>query len=205
MGTNMLKEITAFLAENNNPLGLLILGASALIEYLFPPFPGDTVVLFGAFLAMRYGWSIILVFLSTLAGSIVGAMIDLWIGRWLSRRYREGKWLSDSRYRQRLAKILTAFERHGPAYIAINRFLPGIRAFIFVAAGMAELPFKKVLFYTLISSLLWNGLILSVAYTVGANWDRLFALFQQYGLVVWSMIGIVAVTVLVRWIIKKHV
>ena len=51
-----------FLSAGQSAAGLSVLFVSALIEYVFPPFPGDTVTLFGAFLAAHQGWSVPLVF-----------------------------------------------------------------------------------------------------------------------------------------------
>ena len=50
-------QLIDLVARNHNTLGLAVLCLSACIEYLFPPFPGDTITVFGAFLVARRGWS----------------------------------------------------------------------------------------------------------------------------------------------------
>ncbi len=117
-----------------------------MLEYLFPPFPGDTVTLFGAFLVTQYSWNLPLVFGVVLLGSALGAMADFYVGVWMGRRYREGRFLRAPSVRRRVDQVTGAFQRHGEAYIALNRFLPAVRAVFFIAAGMAGLRPARVLF-----------------------------------------------------------
>jgi membrane protein DedA with SNARE-associated domain len=187
------QAITGFLGRNNNPLGLLVLGATALIEYVFPPFPGDTITLFSAVLVTRYRWNLGLVFASVLAGSAVGAMIDYYVGVFLGARYREGRFLRAPAVRQKVDVVIAAFRRHGEAYVALNRFLPAVRAVFFLAAGMAALRPLRVLFFALLSAAAWNALILGVGWGLGANWERIRSIFTTYSEVAWAALGLVVV------------
>lgn len=201
---NIADAITAFLQRNNNPLGLLLLAASALIEYVFPPFPGDTVTLFGAVLVVRHDWSLPLVFTAVMLGSAAGAAIDFYLGVRLARSHEDGKLFQGERIKATVERVIAAFRRHGPAYVAINRFLPGVRAVIFVAAGMARLSSFWVLFYALLSAALWNALIIAAGYTLGANWGRIKELSRSYSLVLWGLISTVAIFFLARWLLRRR-
>src|SRR5687768_13833195 len=72
------------------PLGYLALFLASLIEYVFPPFPGDTVVLLGGVFAARGQRPWFWVLLVVTAGSVVGSAIDYFIGQRLSRRFERG-------------------------------------------------------------------------------------------------------------------
>jgi membrane protein DedA with SNARE-associated domain len=196
--------ITGFLQRNNNPLGLLLLGLSAMIEYIFPPFPGDTVTLFGALLVTRYNWSIVQMFAVVLLGSAVGAMTDFYVGVWMGRRYHEGNFPRQPALRRQIERVLAAFRRHGAIYVAINRFLPAVRAVFFVAAGVAGLRPGPVLFYALVSAAAWNALIIAVGYSVGANWGRILSLFRTYSIIAWGALGTLATVLVVRWIVRRR-
>jgi membrane protein DedA with SNARE-associated domain len=198
--------LTGFLEHNNNPLGLLLLGLSALIEYVFPPFPGDTVVLFGAFLVTRHGWSLPLVFLVVMAGSGVGAMADFAFGVWLGRSQGgglRGFLLGPVERQRKIEGLLDAFRRHGEAYIAINRFLPAVRALFFVAAGMARLRAGRVLFFSLASAAAWNTLIIGAGFAVGKSWEGIERFFRLYTTLAWAALGAVAVVLLVRFLLRR--
>ena len=82
-------EALRHLVQALGPWGLPLLAVAATAEYLFPPFPGDTVTLFGAFLAVagKLNWA--LVWGAVTLGSGVGLTLDWWVGRWLgARRHR---------------------------------------------------------------------------------------------------------------------
>lgn len=198
------RAIIGFLQRNNNPVGLVLLGLSALIEYVFPPFPGDTVTLFGAFLVTRYDWSLPLVFFSVMVGAGIGAMADYAVGVWMGRRYREGRLLTRPAMRRRIEQVLDNFRRYGEAYVMLNRFLPAVRAVFFLAAGMAGLRAHRVLIFALLSAAAWNALIIGTGYAVGANWDRLREIFSTYSLVIWIVLGGLVLLLSGRWLIRRR-
>jgi membrane protein DedA with SNARE-associated domain len=192
-----------YIAANNNPVGLTILGVSAAIEYVFPTFPGDTITLFGAFLITARGWSFALVFLTVLGGSAVGAMADFYFGRWLGRR--EAHWSGPRAHaRQIIDGLVERFRRHGEMYIAVNRFLPAVRAFFFIAAGMAGLRPGRVLFWSLVSASAWNLLIIGAGALLGANWQRIQWVATQYSRAVGVGLAVVVVVLLVRFWIRRR-
>jgi membrane protein DedA with SNARE-associated domain len=198
------QSIIDFLSSGQSAAGLAVLFASAAVEYVFPPFPGDSITLFGAFLAATEGWSVPLVFTAVTLGSVVGAVLDYALGRRLARIPRDR--LSGRRraLMERAQSIVDRFERHGAGYIAVNRFLPGIRALFFVAAGMARLPMGKVIMWGAVSAAAWNALIIGAGFAVGKNWDRLLELLHTYTLVAWIIVGVVVISLVVRWAWKKR-
>src|SRR5262245_60083821 len=70
------REIIERLVEQQNSVGgLAALAGSAMIEYVFPPFPGDFVTVLGAVLVTGYGWSFPLVLGAVMLGSVAGTLI----------------------------------------------------------------------------------------------------------------------------------
>jgi membrane protein DedA with SNARE-associated domain len=203
------QSLLDLVAEHHTGLGPLVLFLSSLIEYVFPPFPGDLVTLFGAYLVVQGLWSFPFAMTLTVGGSLVGSVIGYGFGRWLAGRVERlpseaslRRWTPLTR--EKFMLLTARFERHGAAYIAINRFLPGIRAFFFVAAGAARMKLWKVLFFALLSALAWNGLILGVGYSVGANWERLRSLFASYTTVVWIALGGLLIGACAVWWVRKR-
>lgn len=201
-------ELLNILDQGEGIVAYLVLFVSAALEYVFPPFPGDTVTLFGAFLITARGWNVALVLLSVTAGSLLGATIDYYIGvglardngtaprSWIGRRWHSG--------RDSLGPLVDRLRSRGASYIIINRFLPGIRAFFFVAAGMAGLSLRAVLIYAAVSALLWNILIISIGAALGASWERLHSLFEAYTTAVWIALVVAFIALLIRWWIRRR-
>lgn len=182
--------ITGFLLSHNSPAGYLVLAAAALLEYVFPPFPGDMVTLFGAFLVTRHGFSLPVTFLSVLAGSGAGAMVNFAVGARMRGPYEQGRFLRSEKTRKHIDRVLQAFRRYGAIYVIVNRFLPAVRAVFFVAAGLAGLRPLPVLAYALLSAAAWNAMVIAVGRVLGANWERIRDLARLYSVGVWILLGV---------------
>lgn len=166
------------------------LGAAALVEYLFPPFPGDTVVLAGAVLVGLFGWPALPVLGAVTAGAVVGSAIDFQLGLWLVRSGRIER-MAPGR-RAAVERIAGRFRDRGAIYLALNRFVPGVRALFFVAAGLASLRWGPVLLWSTVSALVWNALLVGAGVALGANLETLETWFGRYNLIV----GVVVVAVI---------
>lgn len=205
----LVESILEFVAQHVHGWGPVVLFSSSLIEYVFPPFPGDVITLFGTYLVVKGYWSFAFTLALVTAGSLVGAALDYLIGVWLGRRLHRLPSVRDVQgwtplTREKYDLLLERFNRHGAVYILINRFLPGIRAFFFVVAGAARMSLWRVLLYAGISAVAWNAAILACGYAVGANFKRLRSLFESYITVVWCILGCLLVALVVWWVVKKR-
>ena len=180
-------------------------GLGAMLEYVFPPFPGDAIVLLGTFLVGRYGWSLPAIFIAVSIGSALGLSIDYAFGVWVLKH--DAAWRQKYRFWSRLGASIDRFDavyrRWGALCIALNRFAPAVRAAFFVAAGMSGIRYGKVLTLGLVSSLAWNCLIAFVGVSVGHNWDRLKAFLSAYAVAAWILLGAVVVALLVRHYFRR--
>jgi len=196
-----LQDVVVALTGTYEWVMLSVLFVSAMIEYVIPPFPGDTVTLAGALLITAYDYSFLPVFLAVLAGGLAGAAIDFYFGVWLSQsgRIATSRWQAIRTTMNGMDKVAKAFARHGEAYIVINRFLPGVRAFLFLFAGMVGMRFGRVMFFALISGIAWNLLVVGAGMMLGANIDLLEKVFRHYTMAVWIILAVVALLALWRW------
>ena len=172
------------------------------MENLIPPFPGDTITAFGAFLVGTGRLSLFGVYLSTTVGSSLGFIGLFLVGRYLGRRFFLKK---DYRFfkRSQILKAEDWFRRYGYYLILINRFLPGIRSVISIAAGISGLKTSKVIFLSLISAALWNFIWIFMGYILGNNWgmveSKISAIFMRYNLAIFLLF----IALILALIIKK--
>jgi membrane-associated protein len=170
----------------------LILFFASFIEYVFPPFPGDLVVLLGAWYGVHGQLSWPATFLWVTAGAIAGAWVDYRIGAWLGPALSRRASAGGHPFAERLARFEGSYRRWGLWLIVFNRFMPGVRAFLFVAAGAAGIPLRPVLLLGGISACVWNGLLLAAGAFLARNVDELILLFKTYTQVTWVLLGAVA-------------
>lgn len=185
-----MEELFAWLQRSEGPLAYLVLALASAVEYVFPPFPGDAVALFGVVLAASAGYDVAGVFAALTLGALGGEMAAYWAGRWIAvrREHRTPRFLRGQQARRAIDIAIGRFERHGVAYLAINRFVPVLRAVVFVAAGMAKLPPLKVAGWGTLSAMMWNAILLGLGFAVGANYAKLESWVSTYS---YAAIGIV--------------
>jgi len=159
--------------------GILLL--AAYMENVIPPIPGDSVIIFGAYLV---GLGIIEFFpslLITTIGSVTGFMTYYAIGRFGGREFFQSKnykWFDEDR----IKKVDDWFQKRGFMIIIANRFLAGTRSVVSIFAGFTRLGWLKVAILAFISSLVWNGILITAGYYAGKNWKYVESMVQNYSM-----------------------
>ncbi len=142
-------------------------------------------------------------FLFVAAGALTGAWINYRIGAWIaprvSRRAEEG----GHAFAERLARFEESYRRWGGWLLVFNRFMPGIRAFLFVAAGAAGIPLRRVLLLGGISACAWNALMLSVGAFAARNVDELVHFFKTWTNVAWGLLAAAAAFLAARALVRR--
>ena len=155
--------------------------AAAAIEYVFPPMPGDTVALFAVVLAVRAQLHWVFVYLAMTCGALLGGLAAWGFGVWLANH--EDSWpsfLKTPGAIRALDAVRRGYEQHGAMFLTVNRFLPAVRAFFFVGAGLSRMSAGPVILFGGISAALWNALLMALGYAVGNNWEALSELAERY-------------------------
>ncbi|MCA9607490.1 MAG: DedA family protein [Myxococcales bacterium] len=196
----MMDDLLAWLQATEGPVAYAVVGASAAVEYLFPPMPGDTIALFSIALAATAGYSILWVYVALNLGALVGGMSAYGVGRWIGahRAERTPRFLRTQQAREALNSTIARFERHGELYLVANRFIPALRGFFFLAAGIARFPAWKVAVFGTLSAMLWNGLLLGLGWVAGSNFETLERWVSTYTWAALVVTVLVAVVLVVR-------
>ena len=193
-------QLVGALEEMNPYLAYGLLFVCAFLENVLPPVPGDTVVVFSAYLVGRGIWDIAPVFATTVSGGVLGFMFMFFMGMRYGRSLFEGRggrvFTSDGL--QRAEGWLT---RYGFWLILANRFLTGVRSVVAISAGLGKMSPVRVLFAGGLSMMVWNGLLLYIGLLLGQSWGEVSELLKQYNRVLLGAfvlgIGILSVR---RWL-----
>jgi membrane protein DedA with SNARE-associated domain len=86
------------------------------------------------------------------------------------------------------------FIRRGTASVFWARLLPGIRTFISLPAGIANMPPVRFGLYTLAGCLPWTAALTLVGYGIGANWQTAEQAMQGPS---YAIAGIAALTIVI--------
>jgi membrane protein DedA with SNARE-associated domain len=202
-----LERVVATLSEalaETGPAAPAILFLGSLVEYVFPPFPGDTLVVLGAWYAVNGKISWPVAFVAVTAGAVVGAWIDYRIGVSIGAALERGAKRRGPITLEHVRKVEAGYARWGEWFLLANRFLPGVRAFLFVGAGAARLPVGKVLLWGGISAAAWNALLLLAGAFLVKNLDEFVHLLERYTTVAWVGMALVAAVLLVRFVLTRR-
>ena len=180
-----------------------ILVLASFVEYVFPPFPGDLVVVLGAWYAVEGKVSWPVAFVAVTAGAVLGCFVDYAAGRWLAPRLALRASHRGPLSAERLHRFVAAYRRWGPALLVVNRFLPGVRGFIFVGAGAARLPLAQVLVLGGLSAAIWNALLLAAGRLLVGSLPELLELVRRFSEAAWMAMGAVTLAAAI-WIWRRR-
>ncbi|MBW7934508.1 MAG: DedA family protein [Gemmatimonadaceae bacterium] len=169
-----------------------LLGVVAFIESIFPPAPADVVVAFGAFYAARREAAFWPVVAAIVIGSVLGSLVVYAVARrygadWMHARLKRLHLLNAE---ERLEGL---YAHYGLAALFVSRFVPGLRAVVSPMAGALRVRVLPYALVITVASTIWYGLIIWVAFRVGADWEQVRSSLHVVGLRVGSVAAVLIV------------
>ena len=146
-------------------MGILYAESGLLVGFFLP---GDTILFTAGFLASRnvFGFSVHLLILLFWLSAVAGDNTGYWIGHKLGPKiFRKQDSLVF--HQDNLRRAERFYEKYGPVTILIARFVPLIRTFAPVVAGVGRMRYRRFVFFDAIGCLLWVTSITYIAYFAG--------------------------------------
>jgi len=129
--------------------------------------PGDSLLVTAGLLAATTGvFNVFYLGLLLTVASILGNTSGYHIGKATGTRLfkREDSLLFNKKHLYRAHEF---YERHGGKTIVIARFMPIVRTFVPVVAGMAQMGYRRYTLYNVIGGLGWIWGMLFIGYFLG--------------------------------------
>ncbi len=203
---NILAFLDTFNPENiiqYGGLGLVLLIIFAETGLFFGFFlPGDSLLFVAGLLAdtkyldMHVSLLIILLVIAAVTGSLVGYLTGKWAGSYLLHR-------KDSFFfKKKYIDVTQAFyQKHGMMAFILGRFLPVVRTFVTILAGMAKIDLPKFLIFNFLGATIWIMTMVLAGHFLG----RIFPNIMSYlELIVIGMILVSAIPVVVTWFKNRN-
>jgi membrane-associated protein len=129
--------------------------------------PGDSLLVTAGLLASQ-GFSLDVYVLGLLLNiaAVVGDNTNYWIGRYMGPRVftREESLFFRRRHVERAHEF---YQRHGAKTVVLARFMPIIRTFAPLVAGVARMSYRTFLTYSVLGGTLWIWSMLFIGYFLG--------------------------------------
>jgi membrane-associated protein len=147
---------------------------------LFPFLPGDTLLFaLGLFIATARidvfpggeAVDLLLAILLMIAAAVAGNVAGYEIGRRVGEPLRE----HDGRVLKRkyLDQTSAFFDKHGNAALVLGRFVPFVRTYVTLVAGITRLDRRRFLVWSVVGAFLWVVLVVLVGFFLGAAFPAL--------------------------------
>lgn len=129
-------------------------------------FPGDSLLFTAGIFASQGFFSIEVL----LIGCIVAAILGDTVGYWSGRKYGRQLFDRDSGFffkKKRLYDAEIFYEKYGKSTIIIARFVPLIRTFAPIVAGIGKMHYSTFISYNIFGGIFWVSGLLLLGYFLG--------------------------------------
>jgi membrane-associated protein len=180
------------LLETFGTIGLFVIvfTESGLLVGFF--LPGDSLLFTAGLLAAqdKLNYPVILVgcIIAAIAGDQVGYSIGRRAGPRLLARER---WFTQRRHVVRAERF---FASRGGQAVLIARFVPIVRTFVPVMAGIVRMPYRKFVWWNVAGGFLWGGGVTTAGYVLGTTIPSI----DRYLLPIVGVIVLVSIVPIVR-------
>lgn len=197
------ERVQAWITDFMEQFGYIGIFLMIALENIFPPIPSEVILPFGGFMTTYTSLTVPGVIVAATAGSIVGAIVLYGIGRLLSVERLErivdrwGGWLRVKP--EDIDKANRTFQRYGVWAVFLGRMIPLVRSLISIPAGMARMNLWLFVWLSVLGTLIWNTILISVGAALGQSWGKVSEVIGAYADVVYIIIAIVIVVAVVRF------
>jgi len=156
----------AFIVQTLGGIGVVavVFAESGLFFGFF--FPGDSLLFTAGLLASQNYLNIWWLLPGVILAAILGDSVGYWFGAKIGPRIfcREDSFFFHKRH---LIQTHDFYRRHGRATLILARFIPVIRTFAPILAGVGRMPYREFLTFNIIGGLLWGGGVTLTGYFLG--------------------------------------
>lgn len=146
--------------------GIVFAESGMLVGFFLP---GDTLLFTAGLLAhqglisLNVHVLILVLFLAAVSGDNVGYMLGRRVGRRIFRKPDSILFHQDN-----LQRAERFYEKYGPITVIIARFVPIVRTFAPIVAGVGRMQYRRFLAFDLVGGLLWAAGLTYIGYFGGA-------------------------------------
>ncbi len=155
-------------------LGYVGIFLGMMIESTIFPLPSELILIPAGALVAKGEMTFPLVFLTAVAGTILGALINFLFAMFLGRglvnllvkKYGRFLFITEGR----LKKADAYFNAHGEITTFVGRLIPVARHVVSIPAGFSRMNILKFLIYTALGAGVWSSFLIYIGYLF---WDKM--------------------------------
>lgn len=163
-------ETAQNIAENNLILAFVFFFVSQSLQILFPPYPGDMMLLVSGYLTGITNINIILIIINAVAATTLSSALLYNIGN------RKGEKILRSRLIKRVfstgepKRLKNLFLKYGFWVIILSRIIPGTFSISILSSGIFKVDAIKIYLSVFIVASIHHSLLVTLGKALGENW-----------------------------------
>ena len=192
-------EIVDWLRPAFTTAGYAIVPAAMFLEsaaFLGVLIPGDVILAVSGVYAGRGDMSVPIVIALGIAGALAGEMTGFLVGRRYGRSAVDHLPFAD-RIGRRVDRATDSIHSNAGKTIVVGRFATGVAGMVPFAAGMAGVPTKTFMLYSVPLVAAWATGVVLLGVLVGNNVELIDRILSSVG---WAVLGTVALVLVARWL-----
>lgn len=128
--------------------------------------PGDSLIFTAGFLASQGYLNIYLLLVVLFLAAVLGDNVGYWFGEKVGPMIFKKE---DSRFfkKEYVERAHEFFEKYGGKSLILARFVPVVRTFVPIVAGVGKMTYQKFFFFNLVGGLLWTLSLSLAGYWLG--------------------------------------
>ncbi|MEK7190517.1 MAG: VTT domain-containing protein [Patescibacteria group bacterium] len=134
--------------------------------------PGDSLLFTAGILASAGYFNVVFLFLGCFAMAILGDSVGYYFGQKTGPKIFSRP---DSLFfkKQNLEKTSLFFKKYGDKTITLARFIPIVRTFAPILAGVGRMDYKIFIFWNILGALFWSGSMIFGGYFLGNSIENI--------------------------------
>jgi membrane-associated protein len=161
--------------------------------------PGDSLLFTAGLFASAYSFNLFLLILIIFVATFFGGAVGYEIGVYLEK-LKKFSFFKVILKQEHIERAHQFFDKYGKFAIVFSRFVPIIRTFTPIVAGIARVHYKFFIRYSLIGSVLWSTIITLAGFFLG----KAFPVIKDYLWVIAILVVLVSLIPILVEIIKNR-
>jgi len=158
----------AFLIQTLGVIGVIaiVFAESGLFFGFF--LPGDSLLFTAGLLASQGHFNVFLLWIGCMVAAIAGDSVGYAFGKRVGPKLFSRE---DSLFfhKKHIARTEAFYKKHGKKTIILARFVPIVRTFAPILAGVGSMEYRTFLAYNVIGGIVWSTLLIFLGFVLGST------------------------------------
>lgn len=168
-----------------NQFGYIGITFLIALENIIPPIPSEIILSLSGFISNKAHLNIILIIISSTIGSLIGALILYYLAYFIGIKIINLKIMNIFGIKKdKVNKSILHFKNNGKKSIFFGRFIPIIRSFISIPAGISKMNIKLFIILTTLGSLIWNTIFIFIGFLFKDKWEIITSFIENNSIII---------------------